>query len=476
MSPVPSPIEAFVVYHPSQRTRLGSGIMTDMDDPDGFAALPRIDDLVARSEALVESYGRRATTDALRSAVAAARSALRAGDRPDTAPDALVAAAAADLAARRPGPPRAVVNATGVVVHTNLGRAPLSEAAVAAVDAAAGYCDLEMDLEGGGRGSRDARPAALLAEACDAEAAFAVNNAAAALVLGLAALAAGRQVLVSRGELVEIGGSFRLPDIMGASGARLVEVGTTNRTRASDFATTGDDVAMILAVHPSNYAIEGFTEAPTLSELRAVAAERRVPLVYDAGSGLLTDDDAPWSAAEPSMAGSLRDGADLVLASGDKLLGGPQAGLLAGRADLVDRCRRHPLARALRLDKLRIAALVRTLEAHLSGRRRSLPVWAMLEADPASLLRRAELLAGRVGGTVVEGASLVGGGAAPGREIPSPVVRLDAADVVLLARRLRLGEPPVVVRVDAGAVWLDLRTVDPADDDLLAERVAATLG
>ncbi|MEX0659813.1 MAG: L-seryl-tRNA(Sec) selenium transferase, partial [Egibacteraceae bacterium] len=384
---------------------------------------------------------------------------------------ALVAAAAADLDARRPGPPRPVVNAAGVVVHTNLGRAPLSAAARQAMADAAGYCDLEYDLASGRRGSRGARLDPLLAEATSAEAGLAVNNCAAALVLSLAALALGRDVAVSRGELVEIGGSFRLPEIMAASGARLIEVGTTNRTRAGDYDVEG--VALLLKVHPSNFRISGFTEAPGVQALAEIARARGAPLVHDVGSGLLTDRPEDWLAGEPSISGSLAAGADLVLASGDKLLGGPQAGLLVGRADLVERCRRHPLARALRLDKLRVAALVATLEEHLRGG--DVPTWAMLHADAGVLATRVSALAERLGGEVADGATLVGGGSAPGLSVPSPVARVGAERPDAVAAALRAGDPPIIVRVDDGALWIDLRTVPAETDDLLAERLTAAL-
>lgn len=443
-----------------------------MIDRSALAALPRIDDLVAEADDLVARYGRGPATQALRTAVDVARRRMvdEGGRAPSTA--ALVATAAADLDRRRPGPPRPVLNAAGVVIHTNLGRAPLSAAAQQAMLGAAGYCDLEYDLATGRRGSRGARLDPLLAEATGAPAGLAVNNCAAALVLTLAALALGRDVAVSRGELVEIGGSFRLPDIMAASGARLVEVGTTNRTRASDYDLEG--VALLLKVHPSNFRVSGFTESPGVEELAAVARTRRVPLVHDVGSGLLVDRDEPWLAGEPSIAGSLAAGADLVLASGDKLLGGPQAGLLVGRADLVDRCRRHPLARAVRLDKLRVAALVATLEEHLLGA--AVPTWAMLRADTTEVAARARTLAGRIGGQVTEGTTLVGGGSAPGLAVPTPVVRVEADRPDAVAARLRTGDPPIVVRVDDGALWLDLRTVPPDADDLLAERVTDALG
>jgi L-seryl-tRNA(Ser) seleniumtransferase len=446
--------------------------MMSSDNP--LARIPQIHVLLAAANGLVARYGRGPTTAALRAATEAARARLIAdgGDVPDVGK--LLEAARATLAARRPGPPRAVLNAAGVVIHTNLGRAPLSTAAVEAMHAAAGYCDLEYDLATGSRGSRGSRLDPLIAEAAGAEAGMAVNNAAAALVLVLAVLASGREVLCSRGELVEIGGSFRLPEIMAASGALLVEVGTTNRTRASDY-RQGSCVALLLKVHPSNYRITGFTEAPSVAELAAVAREREVPLVHDVGSGLLSDANDPWLADEPSLRGSLEAGADLVLCSGDKLLGGPQAGLLAGRADLVGACRRHPLARALRLDKLRIAALVTTLEAHLRGASEELPAWAMLRADPERLRSRCTALTKRVGGVVVDHSTLIGGGSAPGAVVPTPVVRIDCSAPEAVAAALRLGHPPVIARVTDGALWLDLRTVGADADGLLAKAVTAAL-
>jgi len=445
-----------------------------------LAALPRIDALVRAAPDLVARHGPGPATEALRRAVAGARARLLAGTEAPVLLADLVAVAAEDLAARRPGPPRAVLNASGIVVHTNLGRAPLSAAARAAVADAAGYCDLEYDLATGGRGARDDRLEPLLTEATGAEAGIAVNNAAAALVLALAALAGGRDVVVSRGELVEIGGAFRLPEIMAAAGVRLIEVGTTNRTRAGDYAEAvarpGADVALLLVVHPSNYRITGFTAAPALPELAEVARSAGVPLVHDTGSGLLQPHAAPWLAGEPSVAGSLGAGVDLVLCSGDKLLGGPQAGLLVGRAELVARCRGWPLARALRLDKLRIAALAATLEAHLRGAAAQVPVWAMLEADGDALAGRVSRMAATVGGEVAPGTTLVGGGSAPGAGVASLVVRMTVARPDETARRLRAGDPPIVVRVEDGAVVADLRTVPAEADALLAERLVAAAG
>ena len=432
-----------------------------------------MDTLLREAAGLFADHGRQRVAEALRHSLDRHRELLLSGT-PAT-PDAarIVAEATETLQRARHRPPGKVINATGVVVHTNLGRAPLSEAAVAALLAASGYCDLEYDLDHGQRGSRGKSVDPLLAEVCGAPAATAVNNAASALVLVLAALAPGRGVAVSRGELIEIGGSFRLPDILAASGARLVEVGTTNRTRPEDY-RNGDDVGLLLRMHPSNYRIMGFTQAPTVSELADIAAERDVPLVYDVGSGLPTDRQEQWVRDEPSMSGALAEGADLVIASGDKLLGGPQAGLIAGRADLVAACRRHPLARALRLDKLRVAALVATLHAHATGRADlEVPVWCMLTTPAEDLEERSRALAGALPGARVEtGVSVPGGGSAPGAGVSGPVVRIALADADAAAVRLRTADPPIVVRIDTGDLVIDLRTVAPADD--AAVRAAVT--
>lgn len=436
-----------------------------------LSALPRVDDLIDAADELVAQHGRTATASALRAALDRSRRALLDGRRDEVPNIAEVVDAAGAALAAVPRPPRRVINATGVIVHTNLGRAPLSAAAVAAVVEAAGYCDVEIDLATGQRGSRGAAVDPLICAATGAEAAMAVNNAAAALVLVLAALAGDREVCVSRGELVEIGGSFRLPDIMAASGTRLVEVGTTNRTRADDY-TAGGDVAALLKVHPSNYAVVGFTHSPSTAEVASVARARGVPLVFDVGSGLLSDDDSPWLAGETSVAHALDDGADLVICSGDKLLGGPQAGLIAGRADLVEACRRHPLARALRLDKLRIAGLAATLADHVAGRAEDVPVTAMARADTTSLRARSQALAAACGGTVIHGRSVLGGGTAPGAEIDSPVITLDAADPDAASAALRTGEPPIVARIRDDRIVIDLRCVDPADDDVVAHRLS----
>ena len=369
-----------------------------------------------------------------------------------------------------------VVNATGVVLHTGLGRAPLPDEAVRAVARTARtYADLEVDRETGRRGSRGSRVEFLLRALTGAEAALVLNNNAAALVLALAALANRREVLVSRGELIEIGGEFRLPDIMRASGARLVEVGTTNRTRIADYERAlGDRTAMILKVHPSNYRVVGFTDTPEPKLLAALAERTGVPLVFDVGSGLLRRTrEVP--ADEPSVVEALRV-ADLVCFSGDKLLGGPQAGVVVGRADLVARLRRHPLARALRIDKMTVAALEAVLRMHAVGLSGELPTWRLLAATPASVRRRARALAKQLGGAeVVEAETVVGGGSLPGYAVPSWAVRLPVPDADRAAGRLRVGRPPVFCRVDEDALLFDVRTVEPDDDERLARAIRYAL-
>jgi L-seryl-tRNA(Ser) seleniumtransferase len=353
-------------------------------------------------------------------------------------------------------------------VHTNLGRAPLAEAALArAHDAARGYSNLEYDLDTGTRGSRQDHCAAILRRLTGAEAALVVNNNAAAVLLALAALAEGREVLVSRGELIEIGDGFRIPDVLARSGARLVEVGTTNRTRVADYERAiGPETAVLLRVHQSNFRVVGFTEAPDLGRLADVARRHELPLVDDLGSGALLP-----LGDEPLARDSLAAGADLVCFSGDKLLGGPQAGVVVGRADLVERLRRHPLQRALRADKLSLAALEGTLALFLEPERarREVPVLRMLDEPPAIVRTRAERLARLVGGEVEETVARVGGGALPLAELPSFAVAL----VEELAPRLRAADPPVVALVRDGRTLLDCRTLAEEELDEVAAAVAA---
>jgi L-seryl-tRNA(Ser) seleniumtransferase len=360
---------------------------------------------------------------------------------------------------------RPVLNATGVVVHTNLGRAPLSAAAVDAMISASGYVDVELDLATGTRSQRGvAARAALLAVCPAAEDALVVNNGAAALVLATTALAAGHEVVVSRGELIEIGAGFRLPDLIASTGARLREVGTTNRTHLKDYADAlGPQTGCVLKVHPSNFRVEGFTSAVALSELRNLTEAHGVPLVADLGSGLLAPD--PLLPDEPDAATWLANGADVVTASGDKLLGGPQAGVALGRADAVARMARHPLARAVRADKLTLAAL----EATVCGG--TAPVMQALHADPEHLRDRAERLAAAVGAAVVAHDGRVGGGGAPGVPLPGWAVRLPEATAALL----RTGDPAVMARVHDGACLLDPRCVPDADDDRLLAAVRTAL-
>ena len=444
-----------------------------------LSRLPQVDALLrhAAAEEPIATHGRRAVTAALRAELDEVRRRVR--DRRGIVPrdEELLTAVDEALHRRRAGRLTRVVNATGVVLHTNLGRAPLSTAARAAVAEAAGYTTLEYDLDRGTRGSRTRHVGALAAELCGTETATAVNNGAAALLLVLAALASGRDVIVSRGELIEIGGSYRLPDVMAASGARLVEVGTTNRTRLSDYrAAITDDTALLLKVHRSNYDVVGFTEEVPLAALAELGRDQRVPVVYDLGSGLpRAAPDGPL-AGEPTVEASVRAGVDLTIFSGDKLLGGPQAGLIAGRTDLLRRCEQHPMARAVRLDKLQRAALEATLESHLrDDLPMDLPTIAMLHADPAGLRERADWMAAELGegAEVVATSGLVGGGASPGVSLASFAVALGTDDPVGLAQRLRHGELPVIARVEDDRVLLDLRTVPPSQD---AEVVDAVLG
>jgi L-seryl-tRNA(Ser) seleniumtransferase len=362
---------------------------------------------------------------------------------------------------------RRVLNATGVVVHTNLGRAPLAHAAREAVTAAAeGYSNLELDLATGERGSRHAHVEGLLREVTGAEAALAVNNCAASVLLAAAALAGPeRDVVVSRGQLIEIGGGFRVPEVVEQAGARLVEVGTTNRTRLSDYAAAlGERAGAILRAHPSNFRTLGFTEEVEIEAL----CELGVPVIDDVGSGVLAD-ELELLSEEPSVRRSLRAGAAVVCFSGDKLLGGPQAGLMVGTRDAIEACRRHPLARAVRIDKLSLAALEATLALYRDPdlARAELPVLRMLEATPVELDARAARLAEGCGGEVVATTAKVGGGALPLLELPGPAVAVELA----LVPALRGGDPPVVGRVADGRLLLDVRTLTDAEADLAAAAV-----
>jgi L-seryl-tRNA(Ser) seleniumtransferase len=419
--------------------------------------LPSVDELARGSDDPL-------AIEAARTVLAAAREEIQAGLDPGDLGERL----RGEVAGARKPSLRRVLNATGVIVHTNLGRAPLAETALERVyEAARGYSNLELDLSSGTRGSRQDHVASILRRLTGAEAALVVNNNAAAVLLALAALAEGRDVIVSRGELIEIGDGFRIPDVLARSGARLVEVGTTNRTRASDYEqAVGPETALLLRVHQSNFRVVGFTEQPRLEELAAVARRHGLPLVDDLGSGALAASNSALLADEPSARDALAAGADLVCFSGDKLLGGPQAGIAAGRADLVERLRRHPLQRALRADKLTLAALEGTLQLHLEMPGR-IPVLRMLGEDPVTVRARAERLAALVGGELEETVARVGGGALPLAELPSFACAVEEE----LAAPLRSSEPPVIGIIRDCRLLLDCRTL--ADDDV--EHVAAAV-
>lgn len=430
--------------------------------------LPSVDTLARTVDA--QGLPRTLIVDVARSAIDEARI------DPD-GPDAATRAAAdiAHLVAIRD---RVVVNGTGVLLHTNLGRAPLAPvAADAAAEAATHYTNLEFDLAEGARGGRAGYVRRLAASLVGAEDALVVNNNAGALLLALAALSSGRSTAVSRGELIEIGGSYRLPELMAASGAHMLEVGTTNRTHLADYERALEQGAkLVLRVHPSNYRVVGFTDDVSPSELADLAHRFDVPFVFDVGSGLLDANvpwlDGPpprWLVGEPGVRQSLEAGADLVTFSGDKLLGGPQAGVVVGRRDLIDTIRRHPIARALRIDGPTIAAVTTTFEMYANGEALEIPFWKMATLPFETLARRAEHLVEGLDAVVVEGASVPGAGSVPGAEVPSPLVRIERPGAATLWPRLLAADPPVVARREAGKVLLDLRTVPENLDGYVAE-------
>ncbi len=432
---------------------------------DARTRVPSVDALL-RSEPGVRaarSLGRPLLKATVTKVLEEVRAAAAAGGSPPE-PDEILAAAAARASQVASGL-TPVINATGVILHTNLGRAPIpASAARAAARAAASYTDLEVDRNSGGRGRRGTRAETLLMSLTGSEAAFVVNNCAAALLLTLAALVKGKQVLVSRGELIEIGGEFRIPEIVTASGAKLVEVGTTNRTRISDYrAAATDKTGGILRVHPSNYRVVGFTASPAAGDLAALARKLGVPFLYDVGSGLLAGGQG-LPAGEPSVTQALAEGADLVMFSGDKLLGGPQAGCVVGRADLIQKLRNNPIARAVRVDKMQVAALESVLSAYARGEQQELPVHRMLREPAEEIAGRAhelaKLLDGDLEGAHVERCeSVVGGGSMPGFGIASWGVAVKVADPPAFAARLRAGSPSAFCRVQADRVLLDCRTV-----------------
>ena len=446
--------------------------------PNPYRDLPSVDRLLA-DDRLRTAPSDLATVVA-REALDAARAAIATGD---AAPafDAIVRDITRRIELQLRPPLRTLINATGVIIHTNLGRAPLALEAIEAMAAvSAGYSNLEYDINSGARGSRHTILEPLLCRITGAEAAMAVNNNASAVLLALAAVAAGKEVVVSRGQLVEIGGGFRIPDVMRQSRAKLVEVGTTNRTRIADFeAAITPKTAAIMRVHPSNFKISGFTESPSIEDLARVARDRGVLLIDDVGSGCLLDVTAYGLVPEPMPQTSIAVGADLVMFSGDKLLGGPQGGLIVGRAAAVERLKRHPLARAVRMDKASIAGLAATLRIYLEGSATArIPVWRMIAMPHDALDARAVTIASTIGvaAIVIDGRSMIGGGSLPEESLPTRLVALASSrgrNSTTLAARLR--ERSVIARVEDGRVLLDPRTIDPADDERVAQACAEAL-
>lgn len=463
-----------------------------MGQPDGRRRLPPVD-AILNQDVLADAlrvHGRVAVRRAVRTVLEEFRHGLREGTPVAVGPEAVATRSLEVLRRDRPAL-RPVINATGVLLHTGLGRAPLAgEAALAVSEVARGYCNLELDLGDGGRGRRTSGVAAILRELTGAEAATVVNNNAGATVLALRALAAGREVIVSRGQLVEIGGSFRLPEIFEVSGARLHEVGTTNRTRLVDYRRAiGPDTAALLRVHPSNFRIVGFTESPEPAEIAQLAHAHGLWAIDDIGSGALGPGCPPGAQGEPTAAAAIAAGADVVLFSGDKLLGGPQCGIMIGSREAIGRMEADPLMRALRVDKMTLAALEATLRlardpSHAMGR---IPLWEMVSEPVARLAARARALAEvmrrelGLSARAVDSEAFLGGGSVPTQAIPSAAVVISAPfpgancdrDEAAFSEALRLADPPVVARIHGGSVILDLRTVRPDQETLLLDALRA---
>jgi L-seryl-tRNA(Ser) seleniumtransferase len=460
------------------------------DNP--YRRVPSVTQVLAAPavQPLTAVHGRERVVAAVRSSIAELRQRLSQGEAVDgdTSPDAVAAGVALRLEREERPPLRRVINATGIVLHTNLGRAPVAdEAARAAHEAARGYLNLELDLETGKRSSRQNAVREELRKLTGAESATAVNNNAAATVIVLRALCAGREVILSRGQLIEIGGSFRIPEILAVSGATLREVGTTNITRLSDYErAVGPTTGAIMRIHPSNYRVGGFTRSVPLAELVALGKKHNLPVIDDVGSGALIDFGRFGFTGEPVVRESVAAGADLVLFSGDKLLGGPQAGVIVGRRELIQRVEKDPLMRAFRLDKMTLAALAATLRLYRTEDEalRSVPVLRMLATPEEELRRRAEALAAALVGVnglsaeVRRDEAYVGGGSLPEQTMPSWVVAVSAAGLSdeELAQRLRRGEPAVVGRLQQGRLLLDVRTVLPGQDAELVEALRHAAG
>ena len=452
--------------------------------------IPSIEQLLQRSgvQVLLQTYGRTATVNALRAAAEKLRTELEGPSSSNRvrvevleAAEHLESEAAKHLTRSFMSSLQPVINATGVIIHTNLGRAPLADSAVKAIATIAPhFTNLEYDVESGGRGQRDTHVQYWLRELTGAEAVVVVNNNAAATLLLLSALASGREVIVSRGELVEIGGGFRVPDVLAQSGAQLREIGTTNRTRADDYAAAiNDRTGLLLRVHPSNFRIEGFAERPSLESLVGVGQRFGVPVVEDLGSGyLVSHDELP---EEPTVRASVEAGVDVICFSGDKLLGGPQAGVIVGRDQLLQRVRTHPLMRAVRADKLTYAAMDATLREYAFGRAPdTVPVIRMIKAQKDEIERRARVVAAAIATSTIEvqiidGVSTIGGGSAPGSELSTRLLAMKSSTIQPkdLAATLRCLTPPVIGRIEQGQVVLDLRTVLPEQDEMLARALGS---
>lgn len=449
---------------------------------EAFRAIPSVETVLSddRIGTLTGEFSRSVVTELVRAELDSARKSVRAGNAApsiETVVDGVIANARSTWVSW----PERVINATGVVLHTNLGRAPLSKEAIDAAGLAArGYSDLEFDLDSGKRGSRNSHISKMIAQVTGSEAGMAVNNNASAVLLALSALAEGKEVIVSRGEAVEIGGGFRVPDVMAQSGARLVEVGTTNRTYARDYEKAiTENTAVILKVHPSNFLVTGFTHTPELSELVEVGRKHDVPVLNDLGSGSLLDTRKYGMEHEPMAQESISEGAGLTMFSGDKLLGGPQAGIFAGDLALVDKVSKHPLARAVRIDKMTLAALSGTLLSYLTGTAESeIPIWRMISANEKEITSRAIAWQAAVGtGEVRAARSAIGGGSLPGQTIGTSVLSISTPGKPDdFAAMLRKGSPPVIARIQENEILLDPRTVLPEEDEAVIATVKSALG
>ena len=451
---------------------------------DKLRKLPSVDQLLQHTEVAnwTQLYGRDVVVDALRGALERLRRDM-VGGQPYPGDAELIALARTCLEVIVQPTLRPVINATGVVLHTNLGRAPLSEDVLEAMRSAGqSYSNLEFDLDAGRRGSRYVHAQDLLRRLTGAEDALLVNNNAGAVLLTLSALARGRVVIISRGQLVEIGGGFRIPDVMAQSGTRLVEVGTTNRTYVEDYTSAiGEATVALMRVHTSNFRVTGFTHQPALAEMVALAQEHSLLMLDDLGSGTLIDTEAFGLAHEPTVQESVAQGVDIVTISGDKLLGGPQGGIIVGKADLIARLRHHPLTRALRVDKTTIAGIQANLLHYVKGETHRIPIWRMISMTQEEIAGRARTLLESLGPTgarcqLVPGRSVVGGGSLPEESLPTTLIALPGGDVNSLAIALRVESPSVVARIMDDRVVIDLRTVLPRQEKALGKRLRALLG